>query len=343
MNRQDLYYNLNNKLSFLSNDEIKKIITVKKTDKFKKWGLNKIFELDNNKIFIKAVPVAKLFAENILDSTNLYNLPAYYNYGFGSAGVNPWRELLLHIKTTNWILSKECDFFPLLYHYRIIEDDDNHNIESGLEKKLMDRWNNNKQIEKYLQERINAKYKIVLFLEYIPNVAYKYLEDNPNFVSNFYKQSKNIISFLNKNGILHNDSHLGNYIVDNKGKVYLTDFGLSLDKDFNLDSNEKKFMKMNKKLDIYYTIDNILNNYINNCIYNKKIVEKYQLDKQKNTLEITKYLIDNINIIKNNISKISNFQINFIKKNKSLLLSYTNWTRNFKYSKNKNNYFVNKL
>ena len=206
----------------------------------------------------------------------------------------------------------------------------------------MDRWNNNKYIKKYLHERINAKYKIVLFLEYIPNVAYKYLEDNRNFVSKFYTQTKNIINFLNKNGILHNDSHLGNYIVDNKGKVYLTDFCLSLDKDFNLDVNEKKFMKMNKRLDIYYTMNNILTDYIYNCIYDKKIAEKYQLDKQKNTLEITIYLIDNINIIKNDISKISNFQINFIKKNKLLLIRYLNWKRNFKYSKNKNNYFVNK-
>ena len=111
MNRQKLYYELNNKLSFLSNDEIKKIITIKKKNKSKKWGLNKIFELDNNKIFIKAIPIAKLFAENILDSTNLYNLPAYYNYGYGSAGVNPWRELLLHI--TAWTILNDTIFYFL--------------------------------------------------------------------------------------------------------------------------------------------------------------------------------------------------------------------------------------
>ena len=344
INKKKLYENINNDLTKLSNEDIKKIITVKKTDKFKKWGLNKVYMLNKNKIFIKAIPVAKLFMENILDTTNLYNVPAFYNYGFGSAGVNPWRELILHIKTTNYVLDDdiECDFFPLLYHYRIIEDDNNNNndnIESGLSPRLMKRWNNDKNIKKYLKDRINSKHKIVLFLEYIPNVAYKYLEKSYNFVENFYEQTKHIIIFCNKNGILHNDSHLGNYIIDNKKKVYLTDFGLSLSEDFNLSIDEKKFMRMNVNLDKYYTIDDIASIYINNCLFNNKIKQKYQLETLQSSEELYEYLINNIDEVKKDV-KMSDFHIKFIKNNKMRIINFVIWMHEFMKSKDKNNYFI---
>ena len=124
INRHKIYFELNNKLSFINNNEINKMIIYKKKDKFKKWGINKIITFNNHKIFIKAIPISKLFYDNPLNTSNLYNIPSFYNFGFGSAGINPYRELLLHIKTTNYILSNKCDFFPLLYHYRIIENDD---------------------------------------------------------------------------------------------------------------------------------------------------------------------------------------------------------------------------
>ena len=125
MNRTNLYYELNTKLSYLSDEEIKEIIQINKplslqNREFKTWGLNKIYKYEGKKIFIKAIPVAKLYQDNQFNTGNLYNIPAYYHYGFGSAGVNPWRELLLYMKTTNFVLSNKCDFFSLLYHYRII-------------------------------------------------------------------------------------------------------------------------------------------------------------------------------------------------------------------------------
>jgi hypothetical protein len=138
MSRKDTYYKLNQQLAYLTNDEISNIIKVKKSDT-KKWGVNKIYILNKIKIFIKAIPIAKIYAENHFNTANLYNLPAYYNYGYGSAGVNPWRELLIHIKTTNFVLSGECSNFPILYHYRLIEDNNNDNIETGMSQKLLDR------------------------------------------------------------------------------------------------------------------------------------------------------------------------------------------------------------
>lgn len=38
-------------------------------------------------------------------TSNIHNLPLFYNYGIGSAGFGCWRELGFHIKASNWILS----------------------------------------------------------------------------------------------------------------------------------------------------------------------------------------------------------------------------------------------
>ena len=134
-NRKNNYNLLNSKLPYLSNDEIKKIISTDKTDKVK-WGLNKVITFNKTKIFIKAIPITDLFIES--NSSNLYKIPAFYNYGYGSAGINPWREVLLHIKTTNFVLLNKCHNFTLLYHYRIIKDN-NNNFNTGLEDKLLNR------------------------------------------------------------------------------------------------------------------------------------------------------------------------------------------------------------
>ena len=81
--RKDKYYSLNNKLSYLSDDKIKKMITYNEKKEYYPWGINKIITLDEIKIFIKAIPVAELFNE--CTSSNLYNIPSYYNYDYLNA------------------------------------------------------------------------------------------------------------------------------------------------------------------------------------------------------------------------------------------------------------------
>jgi fructose-1,6-bisphosphatase len=82
-NRKNIYYSLNNKLSYLSDDKIKKMITDNEKKEYYPWGINKIITLKETKIFIKAIPVAQLFNE--CTSSNLYNIPSYYNYDYLNA------------------------------------------------------------------------------------------------------------------------------------------------------------------------------------------------------------------------------------------------------------------
>ena len=184
---------------------------------------------------------------------------------------------------------------------------------------------------------------IVLFLEYIPHTLYNYLAKNENYAEKFYTQSIKIVKFLNNNNILHNDSHIGNYLVDDKGILYLTDFGLSLDKDFDLNIHEKKFMRLNKKLDLFYTHDDLFSIYFNKVYYNKKLYNKYKLG-DINTLEISNFILDNLDQLNKEIDNpLSKFHVYFLQKNKVNIIKYVEWFRNLRKSKNKETYFVNKL
>jgi hypothetical protein len=101
-------------------------------------------------------------------------------------------------------------------------------------------------------------------------------------------------------------------------------------------------MKKNKKLDILYIISNIINIYINKCLDNKKIVKKYKLNQYENTLTLATYLLNDIDVIKNDIV-IDNFLYDFCKKHKKEFFKYTKWKREFKNTKNKKNYYLDLL
>lgn len=332
MSKIKKYYKLNTELSYLSDDQVSSFITSKE---IKSLGITQVIKFKKQKIFLKAIPLAKLFYQNQFNTSNLYNLPAHYNYGIGSAGVNPWRELLLHIKTSNWVLENKSSSFPLLYHYRIIENDNKSFSDGGVSNPdLMKRWGNNKQIKKYLTDRSKSNYKIVLFLEYIPHTAHYYLKKDPKFIKSFYDQSLKIVKLLKSEHILHNDGHERNILVDNNKKIYFTDFGLSFDKAFDLSKDEIKFMDKNAKIDQYFIIRNIFNYYIHLVFSDKKVVNKYKVNEHP-----PKYILDNINEIAKDV-KMSTFQLNFLKKNKQAIIKFNEFFKKLIKAKNKSGIYV---
>jgi serine/threonine protein kinase len=57
------------------------------------------------------------------------------------------------------------------------------------------------------------------------------------------------LSFLKSKGILHFDAHLHNILLDGKRPI-LTDFGLALDKQFNLSKSEQRFFQNHSHYDL---------------------------------------------------------------------------------------------
>ena len=116
--RIDKYYQLNTRLVYLDNKQLSSFFKGERDTHG--WGENHIIKLGGSKVFVKRIPVTDLEYNHMFSTRNLYDLPTYYNYGVGSAGFGVFRELLTHIRTTNWVLQGAIENFPLMYHYRIM-------------------------------------------------------------------------------------------------------------------------------------------------------------------------------------------------------------------------------
>jgi len=335
------YNNLAHKFVYMDNKTIKDICKkTSKSDGIVRWGQTGIVNINGIKVFYKKLPLAKLFEQNQLDTSNLYKLPAYYNYGYGSAGINPWRELITHINLSEYVISGEIPNFPILYHWRVIEDEET-NFHSGFDEKLLKRFGNNPQIKKYLEDRLKSKYKIIIFLEFIPNVLYEYIKHNPKYLKKYDLESKKILDFLKSKGILDLDAHWGNYLVDSDSNLYLTDFGLVLDKNFNLDLDEKKFMNSNAKLPYFYAAESVYSFCHYQLESNPKLNKEFtkELKNQLGKMNYVNTIIKSIDyIIK--ILQLPKIYAQYIKSNKSKIIRTIQLKYDFDNSTDKTNIYL---
>jgi hypothetical protein len=245
--RQKLYFQLSSQIAHLDNAHLRALFD--KSETHTGWGTNHSITVGRTKIFVKRVPVTNIEFDNMFSTRNMYDLPTYYNYGFGSAGLGVFRELVTHIKTTNWVLTGVIETFPLLYHYRIIPYSGVHAV-LDLERLRSDviYWGDHPNIERYLLDRAHATYELVLLLEYIPYTVATWLLDHPRKISMVMADMQATITFLRNNGILHLDTDFFNMLTDGK-RAYLTDFGLALDKRFALTAAEEQFYQQHSEYD----------------------------------------------------------------------------------------------
>jgi len=237
--RRDTYFKLNTLLSHYDNEKLGLLLG--DTEKSHGWGRNHIIKLGGTKVFIKRIPVTEVEYRNLFSTKNLYDLPTYYNYGVGSAGFGVFREIVTHIKTTNWVLEGAIENFPLMYHCRILPfSGQNPDVNMERHNGYVEYWNSNENIGTYLMDRINAKHEAILFLEYIPHMLGRWLGKHIDKLNVIIEEMRKTITFLRKNGVIHFDAHFANILTDGE-KPYLTDFGLVLDKRFDLSEAERLF------------------------------------------------------------------------------------------------------
>jgi hypothetical protein len=250
--RRKLYFTLSSEIAQIDNARLGSLLGGSKTRS--SYGENHTIGVGRSKVFVKRVPVTDLEYENMFSTRNMYDLPTYYNYGLNSAGLGVFRELVTHIKTTNWVLEGASAAFPLLYHYRIIPFvGDRAELDPERHTEYVAYWGNDANVGRYILDRATANYELVLFLEYIPDTVDAWLLDNPASASFIIARALPVITFLRDNGILHLDSHFHNMLTDGK-QVYLSDFGLALDRSFDLTPAERQFYRQNS----YYDYGNLL-------------------------------------------------------------------------------------
>ncbi|MCG6138862.1 MAG: hypothetical protein MET45_30460, partial [Nostoc sp. LLA-1] len=255
--RTKKYFELSSQLAGLDNIQLHSLFNncESGTSSFSS-GKNYTIVLGQSKIFVKRIRVTNIEYDNLLSTKNLYNLPTYFNYGVGSIGLNVFRELVTHIKTTNWVLEGAIASFPLMYHYRIISLFGVHeNIDLENHQRFVEYWGNNASIDNYVLDRANANYELILFLEYIPHVLATWLQEKPYKLQKSLDELHMIITFLRTKEIIHFDAHFYNILTDGQ-QIYLTDFGLVLDKSFSLTKEEESFFQQNQ----FYDYGEILRN-----------------------------------------------------------------------------------
>lgn len=253
--RRQKYFQLSSQLVQIDNAQLASLLD--NSEPLTSWGRNQTIEIGDQKVFVKRIPMTDIEQANMFSTTNLYDLPTYYNYGIGSVGSGVFRELVAHVKTTNWVLNGEIANFPLLYHYRFMPRV-GAQAEVDMEKhqRYVEYWGGSKNIGRYMLDRANASVELVLFLEYIPHVLQPWLRENPDQVEPMLTDACTAIDFLCENGIIHFDAHFYNVLTDG-ARTYLTDFGLVLDKSFALREDEQAFFDTHTDYDYGQLLSNL--------------------------------------------------------------------------------------
>jgi hypothetical protein len=324
--RSKRYFKLSSQIAQFDNAQLRSLFENSESNESSTgWGRNHVIVLGQSKVFVKRVPVTSIEYDNLFSTRNLYDLPTYCNYGFGSTGFGVFRELVTHIKTTNWVLDSEIATFPLMYHYRIIPfsgqraDVDRSRLEDYIEY-----WGNSENAGKYVLDRANANYELVLFLEYIPHILETWLLLNPNKLQQPLDELRKTIDFLRMKGIIHFDAHFRNILTDGE-QIYLTDFGLVLDKSFALSSDEESFFEQNAFYDcgeVLRNLGQLISSPYDSCSENDKrrIMEKYGIKSGLKPYQQRSILLDNIEqIYADGDMKLDEFYVASIVKYRSII------------------------
>ncbi|NEQ44217.1 MAG: hypothetical protein F6K00_11940 [Leptolyngbya sp. SIOISBB] len=204
--------------------------------------------------FVKLLPLTafELLGQNAPSTVNYFQLPTYYQYRLGSCGFGAWREVEAHQLANQWVTSGRCVQLPLLHHWRVLpiaptRYDDRINLEL---------WGNCEAIHQRVGAISAATHSIVLVLENYPltlsqwfREQWSHCDDPMAMVMHLESTLLDILSFINSQGLLHLDAHFDNILTDGQ-QLFLTDYGLTLSKQFQLDAAELQFFKQHHNFDI---------------------------------------------------------------------------------------------
>ena len=212
------------------------------------WGATYTADLDGTKVFVKRIPLTEREATRRWSTRNHFRLPTYYNYGVGSAGFGVSRELVGHITTTNWVLEGASASFPMLLHHRVMDRRQAFPPDEADIDQYVARWNGSRAVGEFIRARAVAPEEVWLVLEHVPYGMSEWLMSNQDRVPDVVDQLFAAISLLRRNGMVHFDAHFGNVLTDGE-TVYLSDFGLLNDADFELTKPERAFLARHSHYD----------------------------------------------------------------------------------------------
>lgn len=234
-------------------------------------GKTVLLEVEGTRVFVKQVRLTDLERrpEHVHSTANLFGLPDFCHYGIGTIGgpgFGAWRELTAHAMTTNWVVAGDYEGFPLMYHWRVIQD-------SGqpLPEELADvdravaYWGGGSAVRRRIEALQQSTASLVLFLEYIPQNLHNWLgvqigvgdEAAGRACAMVDDELKAGISFMNARGLLHFDAHFENILTDGR-QLFFTDYGLAISSRFDLTQDEAYFFDQHRTYDRCYTVTHLV-------------------------------------------------------------------------------------
>lgn len=237
-------------------------------------GRSAELDVDGTRVFVKRVPLTDVETrpENIRSTANLFGLPMFYQYGVGSAGFGAWRELAVHIMTTNWVLGREYEGFPLMYHWRILPDSPPEGFvdEFGGIDGAVAHWEGSQAVRERLEAIGRSSCSLVLFLEHVPQTLGGWLHEHrehaaPTGAGSPYVWVEDSLTrgaaFMSSRGLVHFDAHFRNILTDGR-LIYFADFGLALSSGFELSTAEEQFLADHLVYDRHYTASHLIHHHL---------------------------------------------------------------------------------
>ena len=279
------YSDFSSKLACIDSKKLKQIVLNGKAQHLGIGGSSVLIRLDNLPVFVKKIPISEmeLQSNNFMSTANIFNLPLCYQYGIGSTGFGAWREIAAHIMTTNWVITGMHPNFPIMYHWRIIQDSEEKKISNFKQERIDEHvafWENSENIRQRIKSNISALHNVYVFMEYLPYNLYQWLEkkitdkndEAIHIIKSIELQLKESNIFMKSQGFFHMDGHFKNILTDGK-ILYYSDFGLAISHLFSLSLSEKEFLDINADYNQCSGYTSLLHGIITN-FYGKKTTLK---------------------------------------------------------------------
>ena len=234
-------------------------------------GTSALLHVGGTPVFVKRVALTDLEArpENVGSTADLYGLPTFCHYGvglIGGPGFGAWRELAVHAMTTNWVLARDFEGFPLMYHWRVLPHPGQSLPEELADvEKAVAYWGGGAEVRRRIEALGESSVSIALFLEYIPHNLHDWLgarvdagaEATEKACAMVEEQLRAGTSFMNSRGLLHFDAHFENILTDGE-RLYFADYGLAVSSAFDLSEEETGFFAAHQDYDRRYTTTHLV-------------------------------------------------------------------------------------
>ncbi|WP_211332494.1 protein kinase family protein [Nocardioides aurantiacus] len=235
-------------------------------------GATALARLEGHPVFVKHVRLTDLELQtgNMRSTANLFNLPNFCQYGLGrigAPGFGAWRELAVHVLTTEWVTTGVHEGFPLLHHWRVLSDPGRPPPEELADvEHAVAYWGGGPAIRRRLEGLDRSTTGLVLFLEYIPQNLHDWLGVQvgadpvaaARAVDMVERELSSGISFMNSRGLLHFDAHFENILTDGR-RLFFADYGLAISSNFALSPAESAFFDDHASYDRCYAATHLVN------------------------------------------------------------------------------------